>query len=455
MSISLKDGGNILDRDTTDLESSANLKSDIAGYSEFEGGDTQEPAALSYGDHRAAQIPPSPCKDPEKHSTAQTGPLSAGPEPEAPYYLTKVWPGADTAYVSLVGSSAALCMNIVGFVAGRVADRHGFKVVLYTSAVVAWLGLFCAAFCTEVWQLFITQGIISGIGQGMALPLAMSLPSQWFYRRRGFASGVAMGGAGLGGGISTLIVRQLLTAVGLRKTLIVVSCVNLGVSLLATSLIRTRPSSPEAQGRGRGPWVDKVVPRSSIFWSITLSMLVATLGYAVPFIYLAQWMAVFFPQTLGVATAVPTTLLAFSVCFGRALVGFAADQLGPFNTYILVFFLSAAVQFCLWLTARSFAAVCVFAIAYGLVAPGYIGLLPQIVVKVFGPTNLASNVGLILLFNGPGNFASPPLAGAIFDSSGRHTFTWIIVAAGSLQVAGGILACLARLQADRRWLARV
>jgi hypothetical protein len=67
----------------------------------------------------------------------------------------------------------------------------------------------------------------------------MSLPSQWFYRRRGFASGVAIGGAGIGerlvdvvpeyqtklisvpsgGGVSTLLVRKLLTVVGYKKTL--------------------------------------------------------------------------------------------------------------------------------------------------------------------------------------------------------------------------------------------
>lgn len=68
-----------------------------------------------------------------------------------------------------------------------------------------------------------SQGVLAGIGQGMALPLFMSLPAQWFYRRRGLASGIAMGGAGLGGGISVLICRQLTISYGYKRTLLYVS----------------------------------------------------------------------------------------------------------------------------------------------------------------------------------------------------------------------------------------
>jgi hypothetical protein len=89
---------------------------------------------------------------------------------------------------------------------------------------VTWVGLFTAAFSTEIWHLLITQvhlsidipsvltlqGIIAGIGQGMAVPLFMSLPSQWFYKKRGFASGVAIGGAGIGvSSTRTLLKRKV------------------------------------------------------------------------------------------------------------------------------------------------------------------------------------------------------------------------------------------------------
>lgn len=91
--------------------------------------------------------------------------------------------------------------------------------MLYFAAFMCWLGTFCAGFAKPLWALILTQGVITGIGSGIAAPLFMSLPSQWFLRRRGLASGITMGGAGLGGGISSLIIRKLLLSVGRHKTL--------------------------------------------------------------------------------------------------------------------------------------------------------------------------------------------------------------------------------------------
>jgi hypothetical protein len=92
--------------------------------------------------------------------------------------------------------------------------------MLALSAFVCWLGTFSASFSKGIWSTIFCQGVISGIGQGIAAPLFMSLPSQWFYRHRGLASGISMGGAGLGGGIFTLVLRRLLSLVGLSKTLL-------------------------------------------------------------------------------------------------------------------------------------------------------------------------------------------------------------------------------------------
>jgi hypothetical protein len=53
----------------------------------------------------------------------------------------------------------------------------------------------------------------------------------------------------------------------------------LAVQLVAITLIRTRPTSPEARGRGKGPWVDKAVIKKSEFYSIAIALLVGVCGY--------------------------------------------------------------------------------------------------------------------------------------------------------------------------------
>ena len=127
------------------------------------------------------------------------------------------------------------------------------------------------------------------------------------------------------------------------------------------------------------------------------------------------------------------------------MIGAVSDKIGPLNTYALVFVLSGVIQLSMWLTAGSFVHICMFGVLFGLVAPGFLGLIPQIVVQLFGPANLASNVGLLILFNGPGNMAGAPLSGALFDASGRTDFTWVIVVNGVLQISGGIIACWGEL----------
>ncbi|WVF66656.1 hypothetical protein IAT40_001397 [Kwoniella sp. CBS 6097] len=373
------------------------------------------------------------------------------------HYANVIFPNEKTSVLGLGGSLCAFFMNFSAFMSGRVGDRYGFKRVLYASAFISWLGVFLASWSTKVWQILLTQGALSGFGFGLAMPLFMSLPSQWFYKRRGLASGIAIGGAGIGGGTSTLISRQLIISVGYQKTLLIFSFINLTAMTLATIFIKTRPTSPEAQRApgSKNPWFDKEVVRTSEFWSIASATFIGLLGYGMPYMLLTQYIRSVLPTLDSILIAVPPTLLGYMVAVGRALVGFVADLIGPLNTYILVFVLSGIIQLALWYTAKTFVGVMVFAILFGLIAPGWSSLIPQIVVQIFGPNNLATNVGLILLTSAPGALINAPLGGALFDVSGRTTFKYAIAFSGSAQVVGGILACWARIRISKKVIDKV
>jgi MFS family permease len=77
------------------------------------------------------------------------------------------------------------------------------------SCSLGYLCLLASAFATKLYQIFLFQGCLLGLSVGISMPLYMALPSQWFLRRRGLATGIAVSGAGIGGGIESLVVRPL------------------------------------------------------------------------------------------------------------------------------------------------------------------------------------------------------------------------------------------------------
>lgn len=77
------------------------------------------------------------------------------------------------------------------------------------SCFLGYLCLIASAFATKLYQVVLFQGCLFGLSLGISMPLYMALPSQWFLRHRGLASGIAIAGSNIGGGIQSLIVRPL------------------------------------------------------------------------------------------------------------------------------------------------------------------------------------------------------------------------------------------------------
>lgn len=65
--------------------------------------------------------------------------------------------GKSQSEISFVGSLA--CGFQFGFtiIAGPVMNKFGHKVVLWSGCVIGSLGLLCASWSTELYQLYITQ----------------------------------------------------------------------------------------------------------------------------------------------------------------------------------------------------------------------------------------------------------------------------------------------------------
>jgi MFS family permease len=74
-----------------------------------------------------------------------------------------------------------------------------FIYIILGIKILAPLSLICASFTTEFWQLYLTQGLMYGVGGAMGFQPAMMIPAQYLRRNRSLAAGISICGSGIGG----------------------------------------------------------------------------------------------------------------------------------------------------------------------------------------------------------------------------------------------------------------
>ena len=100
--------------------------------------------------------------------------------------------------VSLVFSLAGFLYFGLGVVSGPLADRWGSRRLAVVGMILTGTGLAIASAARSLAEVYAAYGIGVGLGVGCAYVPAVGAVQRWFVRRRGFASGLAVSGIGVG-----------------------------------------------------------------------------------------------------------------------------------------------------------------------------------------------------------------------------------------------------------------
>jgi hypothetical protein len=133
------------------------------------------------------------------------------------YYATLL-PGTPPSTISWIGSVQAFLMFFLGAFSGRALDAGFFVPTVLVGIFFQLVGIFTMSCATKYWQLFLTQGVLTGIGGGIFFCPSMGLLSTYFQKRRGLALGLATTGNSMGGIVYPVIVRELLPKIGFGWT---------------------------------------------------------------------------------------------------------------------------------------------------------------------------------------------------------------------------------------------
>lgn len=283
-----------------------------------------------------------------------------------------------------VNFTLTMCLFCLGGMAGGIlARRLGTRWALALSGALSCLGFLLTARLdgSSVAMLYVSYGVLTGFGIGIAYNVIISTVNAWFPDKKGICSGALM----MGFGSSALVVGNVMNTLmhspsfGWRKAFLILGAA-LGAILLVTGLILRLPPAelklPEPEKKGAAAedfetrdYTPGEMVRSFAFWRAFLCIVfLAAVGNTV--ISFARDLSL----SVGAGAGAATTLVGvLSVCngLGRIATGAIFDRLGRRKTMLLanvVTIAAAGVTLLSVLTGSvplCVAGLCVTGLSYG------------------------------------------------------------------------------------------
>lgn len=351
--------------------------------------------------------------------------------------------GWSISQVSFTFSISWLFLGLSAVVGGLWLTRSGPRMVGMFAGLMWGGGVFLASFSAyKLWWLYLTYGVMGGIGLGMGYVVPVAVLVKWFPDRRGLITGIAVGGFGAGALIAAPVAGRLMQGLGALPTLMYLG---IGYAIVAVSSAFFMQNPPE--GWKPAGWTPSAVQisqrcdrdyslrealRTWQWWAICALLSINTIaGISV----VSQAAPMF--QELGKVSAVTAAtfvgIISLGNGVGRVLWAWISDLTGRKTAYFAMYLIQAVI---FWnfhnissptiLLAASFVILCCYGGAYGIT--------PAFAADYFGPRHTGPIFGLMLLpWAFPAAFG-PLLFAYLRQSTGGYNQALYLIA-GVLTVA--------------------
>ncbi|KAI9296306.1 MFS general substrate transporter [Neoconidiobolus thromboides FSU 785] len=236
---------------------------------------------------------------------------------------------------SWVGTLCAALNSFFSLPSGILCDRFGHKLIAIIASFIMAISLLLASFSTQLWHLYLTQGVLCGIGISLANMPATSLPVLHFKHYGGLATGLTSAGAGIGGMSLSYLNGYLLNVTGYQNTLRINALI-LFFGLLISSLLIVPPKSNQAKDSydfrtfNFKQVFDNIYENWSKYMLFSLVGLFHSFAYLIPFYFLGIFTST--ELKMGWSTAaILISVLNLSSGLGKISIGLIGDKMNNIN----------------------------------------------------------------------------------------------------------------------------
>lgn len=336
---------------------------------------------------------------------------------------------------------------------GMLIQKFGPRLLISVGAILTGCSWVLAAYAHDLASLYLSYGLLGGLGTGIIYVGIIGLMVQWFPDKRGLATGLAAAGYGFGAILTTFPIATMVKNAGYEHALVVFGTILGLAGLVVAQGLRRAPDVSEApvysvavsakvNFQTRRNYTSKEMLRTPIFWLLFVMMTMMSTGGLMVISQMGAFAKDFKVSDVLVfgLAALPLALSIdrFTNGLTRPFFGWVSDHIGRENTMALAFTLEAiAILMMLAFSTNALA----FVLLSGVVFFGWgeiFSLFPSTLTDTFGAGNATTNYGFLYMAQGVGAILGAPVAALLHDTT--HSWVPIFGIVSVMDITTAVLA---------------
>lgn len=331
--------------------------------------------------------------------------------------------------VTLTFTIAIFVLGFASFFGGLWLNRKGPRIVAITGGALYGLGVFLASFSADkLWWLYLSYGLIGGIGLGFGYIVPVAVLVKWFPDKRGLLTGIAVGGFGAGALVTAPVATRLIRSVGVLPTFAYLGIGYLIVTVIAGYFLVNPPPdyrppgwTPSALQTSQRAARDHTLNEALRTWQWWVLWLLLFLNTSAGISVISQESPLF--QTLAGVTAVTAAAMvgiaSMGNALGRVFWAWVSDLVTRRMTF-LIMFLIQVVLFWIYPNLHTASVLLIVTFIILMCYGGGFGTMPAFTADYFGPRNVGPIYGLMLTAWGFASVFGPLLIAHLRQTTGQY-----------------------------------